>query len=73
MYGNRRYQRINKPVEQPAIVDNSVPTFLCPHCNQVKTINNPYIELSALDNGKIFIYTKMCAPCSELLKAWIKG
>jgi hypothetical protein len=71
MYGQRRYQRPNKPVEQP-VVDNSVPTFLCPHCNQVKTINNPYVELSALENGKLFMYTKMCSSCAELLKAWLK-
>jgi hypothetical protein len=74
-YGRRKYGRLNKPIEQPAevVVDNSsIPTFVCPHCGLIKAINTPYVELSALENGKIFIYTKMCGSCAELLKAWLR-
>lgn len=71
MYGKKRYRALNKPVEQP-VVDNSVPTFVCPHCKLLKTIDMPHVELTALDNGKLFMYTKLCSPCAEILKTWIK-
>ena len=72
MYGKRKYGRTEKPVEQP--VDNSsVPNFLCTHCRQVKMINTPHIELTALENGVLFMYTKMCKDCSDLLVRWLKS
>jgi hypothetical protein len=71
MYGKKRYGRVNKPIEQP--VDNSIPTFFCEHCKQIKTINMPHIEITALDNGKLFMYTKMCKGCSELLVKWMRA
>jgi transcription elongation factor Elf1 len=71
MYGNKRYRQLKKIVEQP--VDSSAPTFVCPHCKRVKTLNIPHIEITALENNEIFLYTRMCQCCAELLKAWVKG
>lgn len=73
MYGHRRYGRTSKPVEQPTEIDPaSIPTYLCGHCRAVKTTNNPYIELTVLENGKLFMYTKICKDCSKLLQGWMK-
>ncbi len=69
MYGRRKYGR--KIVEQQSDV-TAVPTFICPRCNQIKTINTPHIEFSALENGKIFIHAKVCELCSKALKEWFK-
>ena len=71
MYGKRKYSRISKPVEKP-VDPTSIPNFVCPHCGQVKTINMSHIDITALDNGKLFMYAKMCMPCALLLQQWMK-
>jgi hypothetical protein len=71
MYGRKKYQRVNKPIEQPA-VDSSIPTYQCGRCKVLRTINTPFSELSLLENKQSICYTKLCQCCTELLKAWIK-
>jgi hypothetical protein len=74
MYSRKKYNqgRINKSIGQ-SVDPTSIPTFICPHCGLVKTVNNPYVELTIIDNGKLFMYNKLCGSCAELLKAWVKG
>ena len=69
MYGKKRYGRVNKPAEQPKVVDNSVPTFVCPKCSNIKNINMPHVELTILEKGQLLCYTKMCKNCSN----WLMG
>jgi hypothetical protein len=73
MYGRKRYGR-NKPVDQSvAIPESAIPTFLCPRCGSIKNINMPHIEITALEKGKLFLYTKLCETCAKLLREWLKN
>jgi transcription elongation factor Elf1 len=73
MYGRKRYRR-NKSVDKSvAIPESAIPTFLCPRCGSIKNINMPHIEITALEKGKLFLYTKLCGSCAELLKTWLKN
>ncbi len=72
MYGGKRkYGRNNKPTEQP--VDNSTPTYMCGRCNKIKLLNEDCIEITALEKGTMFMYTRLCACCATMLQTWIKG
>ena len=60
MYGRQKYRRLNR--ERPA---ESIPTFVCPRCGGIKSLNMPYTELSIIENGKSICYTKLCKECSD--------
>lgn len=68
-YGRRRYGRIDKSV--PLLPPSAIPTFICPHCGKVKSIAAPYIEVTALDKNKLFLYSKVCGDCAKLLQDWM--
>lgn len=69
MYGKRLYGRKDKLVEP---LQSDEPTFVCEKCRGIKTLNNPYIEITALEKQQLFMYTRLCASCAELLKVWLK-
>lgn len=69
-YGKRRYGKVNKQVEQP--VDNSLPTYQCGKCKDLKTSNIPFAELSLIENKQSIYYTKLCGSCAILLTTWLK-
>jgi hypothetical protein len=74
MYGHKKYQRVDKPVNKSSeVAPSSAPTYVCAKCRGVKTTNYPHIELTALENGQLFMYTRLCSPCSMLLRTWING
>jgi len=73
MYGKKKFRPISKPIEQVPVVNNSNPTFICGKCKALRVTNNSFSELSLLENSKLICYTKLCGPCTELLKTWIKG
>ena len=73
MYGKKRYRALSKPAAPPVppqeVVNSQV--FVCAHCKTIKSVNTPYIEISALEKGKLSMYTKVCEVCTVQLKAWL--
>jgi hypothetical protein len=70
MYGRKKYGRPNLPPAVTPAQDTSIPTFVCLKCGRNKSTANPFIELSAVQDGKLFIYSKVCEDCAKLLKDW---
>jgi len=71
MYGKRRYGRLKQQEDQPA--DVSIPNFVCPKCKKIKPIDTPHIEITANEDGKLFMFTKLCGECTALLQEWMRG
>ena len=67
MYGKRRYSRIEKEVPVPP---EAIPTYICGHCGKVKSTAAPFIDVTALEKGQLFVYTKICGDCSNLFRKW---
>lgn len=70
-YGRRKYGRLNKEIK-PVIDPYSIPTYVCGHCGKVKSTANPFVELTGLQGGQLFIHAKICGDCSKLLQEWNK-
>ncbi len=68
-YGKRKYGRLNKEIK-PVIDPYSIPTFVCGHCGKVKSTANPFLELTALQAGKLFAHVKICDDCTKLFQQW---
>ena len=69
-YGSgRRYNRLNKEVPVP-ITPAAIPTYVCGHCKKVKSTALPFIDITAMEKGKLFVYTKICDDCSKLFREW---
>jgi hypothetical protein len=72
MYGKRKYGRLEKSVEQPAVDPTSEPNFICAKCRKIYRMAN-LVELTWVKGNINFMYTRLCCDCTELLKTWIKG
>lgn len=72
MYGKQQYGKIKNPPAFP-IDSNSEPTYMCEHCHTIKLFNKDCIEITALEKGTMFMYTRLCTCCATMLQTWIKG
>lgn len=67
-YGSgRRYKRLNKQVP---VTPQALPTYICGHCKKLKSAALPFIDITAMDKGQLFVYTKICGDCSKLFREW---
>ena len=78
MYGNRKYGKQSKPVEQPevkpTIDSNSQPTFLCIKCKSIRNQSLGYADIIFITINNISkpCY-RVCYYCFEALTNWIKS
>lgn len=74
MYGKKKYQpKSNSKIVNPLPIDPTIPTYICGRCNSLHSTNYEFSEFSLIENKILINYCKMCGPCTELLKNWIKA
>jgi hypothetical protein len=73
MYGRKKYRSLSKSIEAVSQVDNSVPTFICSKCKQIRQSPPGHIDVLITVANKTNLGYKVCWGCSVLLETWMKG
>lgn len=79
MYGSKKlYQQAKNKTDAPTPPNPEAPTFLCAKCKRLNTTALLHMTV-ALDEAKSAMlhptrvsFYRICLPCGNALKAWIK-
>lgn len=74
MYGKRKYGRLHKPdaIQSEPIIPNSLPTFVCSKCKQIKLQSTGYSDIRLTLDIKPNPCYRICIACSTMLETWFK-